>query len=148
MSKDIVKNRVIIFDLDEFFAQTVDLILFNFSLEESVNISDGKKYKQFLESLNEKQFEGNYYLIDEIFGKGKVDISELIEKIRKADAKAYIIGCTQVGDGEMENKDLYDEILVKGLKDKDKSVVKVLADVLGKEYVEDNSDPEYKGFVG
>ena len=143
------EKKIVVFDEDEFYPITVDLVLHSLGVDSCESYSNQSEYKTFLKNLENNKFNGAFYIIDEFFLKGGVNLVELVEKIRKYDKSAKVISHT-VSVPPEDNEDnkktinLYDDYIVKSSRSNNKTLIKVLSELLGIEFVFDNSDPEFE----
>lgn len=136
------KRQLIIFDSDDFYGLTADIVLFNLGQQNALKIQTRSEYERFIKDLNAKKYTNAVYVIDEFFGSGKIDLKKLLADIKANDTKSTLICYTVSEIEEVEPKDHYDHIVLKTSRELDKSLVKTLSDIYGVEFVADNNDPE------
>lgn len=138
-----VENGVVLFDNDEFYGVYLDLLMYDFRKEPLVRVETLGDFEMFKRQITNGNYEGNVYIVDELFGWGEVDINKLVENLRKLDNKAHIIGATALTEEDIANAQLYDTIVLKSKGGHDQSLTKQLANILQVE-LEEAKDPEYK----
>lgn len=131
-------------DRDDFYFTTLDLVLFNFTKESPLQVSNSNEYGQFETALNAGALQEKIYLVDEFFFEEIDKMRGMLESIKKLDSKAIIISYSVSNADELENKDLYDHFVLKSGKSNDLSLIKTLSEILGVDFVANNSDPEYE----
>lgn len=139
------KRQIILFDNDDFYGLTLDMVLFNLGQDNSIKVITKRDYDNFVKELNNGKFENAIFLIDENYAWGKVDMEKLLDEIKKKDKGAILI-CYSVSDengDEIANKDKYDHVVMKTGLDNEKTLIQTLSQIFGVEFVMDNSDPEY-----
>jgi hypothetical protein len=142
---DQIQQRFVLLDEDDFYGYNVDLVLYNFSEKDTVKISNKYDFEALLTNLKRDGSHGNYYLIDEIFLQSDKDLDEIVNVLKEVDEKGKIIVLTTLADAELRLATKPDKVVVKSKRNSELSLVRILADLLDKEFVEDNNDPEYTG---
>lgn len=133
---------IVLFDSDDFYGLTLDLILFNFQLDSAKKIRSRKELEEFEKQLEQGKFQKAVYIFDEYFGEGKIDVSKLIEQIKSKDSAAVTLCYTVSEPEEIELKNKYDHIVKKTNRTSEGSMIDVLSKVMGLNFVANNNDPE------
>jgi hypothetical protein len=138
---DQTKNRqVVLFDNDEFYGFTLDMVLWNFTKINSVKITSKSDYVKFVKDLSSKKYRNGIYILDEFFGRyNKLDQKKILTEIRKYDKDADIIMYTTSKKEDIKNIDEYDHFALKTSRNNQDTIIKVISDILGIEFQADNS---------
>ncbi len=136
-------KKVYLFDKDEFYGITLDMILYNFHLDSAEKIIDKNSFHQFNRKLCNGDLDKNIYLVDELIESIGIDVKRLLEDIKRFDKNCVLIGITRLKEIDIQFANLYDYIIVKSGRSNENTLVKTLSKIFDIEFVADNSDPEY-----
>ena len=123
---------IVIFDEDPFFSQFIDIILYGLNVKkEAVRILNNSDLTRFKKIYSQGDYSKNIYFVDELFLSNKIDIPGFIGKLKEYDSEATIVGCTAVGEGDINDADMFDRVVVKSRKNNELTIGNVLANLLG-----------------
>jgi hypothetical protein len=145
MAKDETKKApaIYLFDRDDFYKLTLELVLFNLGVNYFYYYSSERSLLKFRQSFS-KQTKGGIYILEEFFMNFEKQ-KQLLSEIKKTDPEGIII-CFTVSDPEhVENKEFYDHVVLKSSRSTESTIIQKLSEILGVEFVSDNSDPEVDG---
>lgn len=143
-SKEAKKQHAIfLFDRDDFYQLTLELVLFNLGINQFAYYSSERSLLKFRQSLGRSSVPG-VYIIEEYFLNTEKQ-RQLLTEIKKADPKAILICFTVSKTEDIENKEFYDHVVLKSSRSTQDTIIQTLSQVLGIEFVSNNSDPEVDG---
>lgn len=140
---DFSTSKFILLDRDDFYFTTLDLVLFNFTQESPLLVNNEAEYIQFKAALEKGDLKNRVYVIDEYFIEDTEQMHAMIELIKQQDPEAKLISYSVSEADEVVDKDLYDYFVQKSGMANDKSLIHTLSEILGINFVANNSDPEY-----
>lgn len=144
---DIVGRPIFLFDNDDFYGLTLDMVLFNLKQEGFRKVLGREAFNYFNAQLKQGKYKNGIYIIDEYFADNlEIDLERLIADIKEFDPEAKLL-CYSVSDEETDNinlRDKFDHIVLKSGLSNESSIIKTLSELLGVEFIMDNSDPEHE----
>ncbi|MCA9385907.1 hypothetical protein KC717_04640 [Candidatus Dojkabacteria bacterium] len=138
MSKSPQKS-IVLFDLDDFYHETLDLVLYNMGYDPAVKVTKKKDVKTMIQDIESNKRKFDVAIIDTYMGISNEDGKKIAEKLREISSNTVIVGYSI-----METNDWADYEIIKSQRDANKTTVKVLEEVLGTKFnASDEVDPEY-----
>jgi len=145
MKDKIITNNlrpVFLFDNDDFYGLTLDLVLYNLNQPNSIKISTKLDSDRFFSDLKGKKYIHGIYIVDEYFTAINLINSELLKLIKANDPQSTLISYTVSDPTEVIDKELYDMYVLKSGLENSKSIIKVLSEILGIDFIVNNNEPE------
>jgi len=138
------QRQIVLFDRDEFYGLTLELVVFNFSLESPIVVSGRRTQEAFMRDFLAGKVQNAVYIFDEYY-LTTPEQKALIEQIKDKDPKAVVLCYTVSLPEEIELKESYDRIVLKTSRANQNTLIQALSDILGLEFEMNNSDPELDG---
>lgn len=147
-TSDAIEGRpIVLFDNDDFYGLTLDMVLFNLKQTGFRKVHTRNDFNRFNADLQAGKYQKGIYIVDEYFADTlKIDLDKFLTELKQYDKEAVLICYTVSDEGnDMINlKDKYDYVVIKSGLANDNSVIRTLSEILGVEFTMDNSDPEYE----
>jgi len=143
-NKQLAQRKVVLFDGDEFYGLTIDMVLFNLQQPSAFKVNNKPAYEQFKKDLAANMYKSGIYIMDEFFGNGNLSRTDFVAEIKKLDPDATVICYTVSQPEEVEEKAMYSHFILKSGKSNENSLIKILSEILQVDFVMNNNDPEYE----
>lgn len=131
---------IIQFDTDSFYHETLELVLYNMGIDptKKVRVLDKEGVRSTVKDIEAKKIKPDVVIVDTYMGINNEDGSKIAAKIREFSPDIKIVGYAI-----METNEWSDYEIIKSNRDAEKTVVKVMEEVLGLEFnSSDQEDPE------
>lgn len=136
-------RTVVLIDSDEFYGLTLDMVLYNFGISSSIQIFSADELSKFLQHLGDGKFKNLVVLIDPNTKFVQKDLNRLIEMCKKNSQECKLVEYSPEKEkADAESYGEYDYFVLKTARANENTIIKTLSDILGQEFVMDNSDPE------
>lgn len=133
------KAVIIQFESDDFYQNTLDLVLYNMGLDSSIKASNREESKGLIQQIETGKLQPDIALIDTYIENDNEDGKKVAERLRKISPKTKIIGYSIMPTAEWADYEI-----IKSNRDSSKTVVKILEEVLGIKFnYSEAEDPEY-----
>jgi hypothetical protein len=133
------KPVIIQFEADDFYSTTLDLVFYNMNLDPPIKITNREELRAVFEKIEKKQIVPDIAIIDSFLEINNEDGQKIAERLRKFSPTTKIVGYAI-----METNDWADYSIIKSDRDKSKTIVKILEEVLGVKFnYSEMDDPEY-----
>lgn len=132
------KFTIIQFDEDENYFTVAELICFNMGLEIAATAKTVAQSKKLFEEIQKGNLKPDIAIVNSFLERDHRDGSFVAKKLRELVPDIKIIGFTIIPD-----EDWADMLAIKSNKDNEKTLIKALAELTGKEFHFENShEPE------
>lgn len=123
------KPQIIIFDPDDFYHTTVELILDTWGIELTDKAHNLASSKQIIDKILKKKVKPDIAIVEAHMGKSEFDGDKIAAKLRELVPKIKILGFSTY-----ETDKWADKQAIKSLKDNTSTLILALSDLTGLEY--------------
>ncbi len=132
------KQQVFLFDEDDFYGITIDMVLYNLDRDSSVKVESNKLFSELISKIDNP---ASIFVIDELFfAEGK--LIEAMKEIKARDKSAKIIIYTVAEELAEADEGLVDNVILKSGRSNSLTITKALAEIFDVEVEMNNQDPE------
>jgi pentatricopeptide repeat protein len=132
-------KTILQFETDDFYAYTVDLVLYNMGLDGAIRASNKDEARSLFDKIKGKKIRPDVAVVDTYIGNNNGDGEKIAKMLREEVGQIKIVGYSI-----LETASWADFEVIKSGKSQDKTIIKVLEEILGVEYKHsETKDPEY-----
>lgn len=134
------ENPVIIqFETDDYYQHILDLVLYNMGLDSAVKVKSIDENKAMFKRIESKNIVPDVVVIDTYMKNDNEDGRKIADRIRQISPNTKIVGYSI-----MQTNEWADFEIIKTNRDVEKTIIKVLEQVLEREFnYSDQEDPEF-----
>ncbi|MFW5702401.1 MAG: hypothetical protein ACOCXP_00340 [Candidatus Dojkabacteria bacterium] len=140
------KRPIALIDAEEFYGLTLDMVIYNFGIQHSIQVFSADMLSEFLQKLKEYDFKDLIVLIDPdapyLKAQEGRNLNKLIDALREKDKRFKLICYTADSELVENGDDRFDIMVLKSARSNQNTLINALSGLLGEEFIMDNTDPE------
>jgi hypothetical protein len=134
------KPVMIQFEADDFYSTTLDLVFYNMNLDGPIKVTNREELRAVFDKIEKKEIVPDIAIIDTFLEINNEDGQKIAERLKKFSPNTKVIGYSI-----MDTSEWADYSIIKSDRDKTKSIVKIMEEVLGIKFnYSETDDPEYR----